>query len=466
MKLMDTLFLSIKNLWRRKLRTFLTIMGVMIGCCAIVVMLSLGIAMERNFMAQVSQMGNIMQIQVYNYNQGGKTPDGKDILPLDDKMIANFEKIKGVQGATPVMNLNVKMMAGKYVSHAFIIGIKAEMFSMLDIPIISGRPLQEGDTNHMVVGQYVAQSFYNPKASRYRWEPAPEDFDLTKEKVTISWDTNYGEKPMPGAEQPKVKAKPITVEAVGTVGQSGMEYDWSIIMPFETVKQYQKEIEKWHKQNGNSSGVGGGRIYGKGIAIMPGMGGNGTEQGYERVLVKADNINEVVNIMEAIKEYGYECFSPIQILDDMKKQSEGLRQILLGIGIMSFIIAAIGIANTMYMSIYERTREIGIIKVIGARLNDIKRLFMLEAWWIGVFGGALGVALSYLLSFLLNKFNVNLGSSVIWTPEGEMRLDSSYIPIWLSAVALLFAPIASLIAGLLPSRRAMKLSVIKALRQD
>ena len=76
------------------------------------------------------------------------------------------------------------------------------------------------------------------------------------------------------------------------------------------------------------------------------------------------------------------------------------------------------------------------------------------------------VALSYLLSFLLNKFNVNLGSSVIWTPEGEVRLASSYIPVWLSAIALAFAPIASLVAGLLPSRRAMKLSVIKALRQD
>ncbi|HHU89515.1 MAG TPA: ABC transporter permease [Clostridiaceae bacterium] len=468
MKLTDTLFLSIKNLWRRKLRTFLTVMGVMIGCCAIVIMLSLGIAMERNFMTQVSQMGNIMQIQVYNYNQGGKTPDGNDIPTLDDNMIAKFETMKGVQGATPVMYLNVKMMADKYVSYANIIGIRADMFRLLDIPIINGRPLEEGDTNHMVVGQYVAQNFYNPKASRYRWEPAPEDFDLMEEKVTISWDMNYGEKPQPGVSQPKVKAKPVKVEAVGTVGQSGSEFDWSIIMPFETVKEYRKEMEKWNKQNGNSSGGGGGIFYSYGSVSVSAVGGSGgsKDQGYERVIVKCDDIDEVVNVMDKIKEFGYECYSPIQILDDMKQQSAGLRQILLGIGIMSFIIAAIGIANTMYMSIYERTREIGIIKVIGARLQDIKRLFMLEAWWIGVFGGVLGVALSYLLSFLLNKFNVNLGSSVIWTPEGEVRLASSYIPVWLSAIALAFAPIASLVAGLLPSRRAMKLSVIKALRQD
>lgn len=465
MKLLDTLFLSIKNLWRHKLRTFLTVLGVMIGCCAIVVMLSLGIAMERNFMTQVNQMGNIMQIQVYNYNQGGKTPDGKDIPPLDDNMIATFEKIKGVQGATPIMNLNLKMMADKYVSYVSIIGIRAEMFKLLDIPIIEGRPLQEGDTDHMVVGQYVPQNFYNPKASRYRWEPAPEGFNLMEEKVTISWDMNYGEKPQTGVPQPKVKAKPVKVEAVGIVGQSGSEYDWSVIMPFETVKQYQKEIEKWNKQNGGSGG-GGGIKFGYGSIAIAAGSGSGTDQGYQRVIVKAAHIDDVVNIMDSIKELGYECYSPIQMLDDMKKQSAGLRQILLGIGIMSFIIAAIGIANTMYMSIYERTREIGIIKVIGARLRDIQRLFMLEAWWIGVFGGIMGVGLSYLLSFLLNKFNVNLGSSVIWTPEGEVKLDSSYIPLWLTAAAFFFSPIASLIAGLLPSRRAMKLSVMKALRQD
>ncbi len=462
MKLIDTLLLSIKNLWRHKLRSFLTILGVMIGTCAIVIMLSLGIAMNRNFMEQLNQMGNIMQVQVYNYNQGGKTPDGKDIPALDDNMIAKFEKIEGVEGATPILNINVKMMAGKYISHVNILGIKSNMFRLLDIPVKTGRPLEEGDTDHMVVGGYVAQNFYNPKS--FRWEPAPPDFDLTKEKTTISWDMNYGEKPRPGMEQPKVKAKPVKVEVVGVTGQSGSEYDWSIIMPFETVKQYQKEIEKYNKQNGGSSG-GGGVYFGGGMAIAS-RGGSSTQTGYNRVIVKAKNIDVVVSIMEEIKEMGYECYSPIQMLEDMKKQSAGLRQILLGIGIMAFVIAAISIANTMYMSIYERTREIGVIKVIGARLRDIQRLFMLEAWWIGVFGGLMGVALSFLLSFLLNKFNVNLGSSVIWTPEGEKQLGSSYIPLWLALAAFLFSPIASLIAGLLPSRRAMKLSVMKALRQD
>lgn len=465
MKLIDLLVLSIKNLWRHKLRSFLTVLGVMIGTCAIVIMLSLGIAMNNNFMEQLNQMGNIMQIQVNNYNQGGKTPDGNAIPTLDDAMVAKFERIKGVQGATPVININLKMMAGKYISHVNILGIKANMFEILDIPITTGRPLQEGDTNQMVIGGYVAQNFYNPKA--FRWEPAPPDFDLSKEKLTVSWDMNYGEKTQPGMTQPKVKVKPVKVEVVGTTSQSGSEFDWSILMPFETVKKYQKEIDKYNKQNSGSSGSGGGMIiekYGMGGGYA--SSGSSTQQGYNRVIVKAKNIDVVVEIMDQIKEIGYECYSPIQMLEDMKKQSAGLRQILLGIGIMSFIIAAIGIANTMYMSIYERTREIGIFKVIGARLKDIKHLFMLEAWWIGIFGGIMGILLSFLLSFLLNKFNVSLGSSIIWTPEGQKTLPSSYIPYWLTLTALLFSPIASLLAGLLPSRRAMKLSVMEALRQD
>lgn len=462
MKLTDTLFLSIKNLWRRKLRTFLTILGVMIGTCAIMIMLSLGIAMNRNFMEQVNQMGNIMQIQVYHFNQGGKTPDGKDIPPLDDDMVARLEQMKGVEGVAPIFEINVKMVAGKYVGHVNIMGIEPRMFEILDIPV-NGRPLQEGDTNQMVIGRDIIHNFYNPKA--VRWEPIPEDFDISKEKLSISWDMSYGEKPQPGMEKPKVKVRPVKVEVVGTVDQLGSEYSWRILMPMETVKKFQKEIEKYNKQNSGGSNGGGG-YYGRGVRVMAMPSSGQDQEGYYQVIVKAESMDDVVPIVEQIKELGYECFSPIQILENMKEQSAGLRQILLGIGIMSFIIAAIGIANTMYMSIYERTREIGIFKVIGARLNDIRRLFMMEAWWIGVFGGILGVILSFGLSYLLNKFNVSLGGSVIWTPDGEKTLPSSYIPFWLPLAALVFAPLASLIAGILPSRRAMKLSVIKALRQD
>lgn len=454
MRYLDALSLSIKNLFRHKLRTILTIIGVMIGTCAIVVMISLGLAMNRNFIQQLSQMGNIMQIEVYNYNEGGKTPDGRNIEPMDDAKIAEFSRMKGVEGATPVMNINLKMVVGKYVGWANILGIDPDVFEMLDIPLSEGRGLTREDTYHMVVGQYVRYNLYNPKSNR--WDPAPEDLNLMEEKVTMSWDMNYGEKTYPGETRPKKKVKPITVETVGIVAESGTQYDYSIIMPIETVKKLKKEQDKFNAGSDSPSLVFSASIRG---------GSSSEPKGYQEAIVKVKDIDSVTEVMDQIKAMGYETYSPIQILEQMKQQSAGLRQILGGIGVMAFIIAAIGIANTMYMSIYERTREIGIIKVIGARMWDIRRIFLLEAGWIGIFGGVFGVGLSLLASMALNKFNINIGGQITWMPETE-GIQSSYIPPWLMLAAAGFSFVASLLAGLLPARRAMKLSVMNALRQE
>jgi ABC-type antimicrobial peptide transport system permease subunit len=124
----------------------------------------------------------------------------------------------------------------------------------------------------------------------------------------------------------------------------------------------------------------------------------------------------------------------------------------------------------MYMSIYERTREIGIIKVIGAKLRNIHSLFMLEAAWTGILGGAMGVLFSLGASALLNASDLKLfGSNSTWVPGpdgGMIKLPISYIPPWLMLGAFGFALAASLLAGILPAGRAMKLSAIKALRQE
>lgn len=452
MRFFDTLSLSIKNLWRRKLRTILTIVGVMIGTSAIVVMISLGLAMNKNFMEQLSQMGNIMQIQVYNWNEGGMTPDGKKIEPLTDAKIAEFAMMEGVEGATPVLEISLKMMVGKYVGWAYIIGMDPDVVSMLDIPISVGRGLTSEDTYQMVVGENVKYNLYNPKS--FRWEPAPEDLNLMEEKVTLSWDMNYGEKPYPG-QTSKKKVKPVDVEVVGMISMSGGQYDYSIIMPIETVKKLKKEQDKYNRENND-----GGFIIGRGSP-----GSSNENEGYYQAIVKVKDIDSVQEVMEQIRSMGYEVYSPIQVLEQMKEQSAGLRQILGGIGITAFIIAAIGIANTMYMSIYERTREIGIIKVIGARLGDIRRIFLMEAGWIGIFGGVLGVGMSLLASMALNRFNLNLGGQIMWMPR-ETGMQSSYIPVWLVLAGAGFSFLASLLAGLLPARRAMKLSVMQALRQE
>lgn len=455
MALIDLLLLSIKNLWRHRIRTALTVTGVAIGTCAIIIMISLGLAMNKNFLTQLDQMGNLMQIQIYNYNQGGSTADGKKVPDLDDKAIALFEKMEGVEVATPLMDLGMKAVAGKYTAYLQLLGMKPEALEALGIQLSEGELFGEENAkdNVMLIGPYMAQNFYKPNPRR--WEPAPADFDLMQEKVSISWDMNYGEKLPSGTPAPKVKAKPIKVRITGKMAETGSQFDYAVLMPIETVKYYKKEQEKFNRQN-NGGGGGGGIRFDTGSSTT----------GYNQALVKVESIDYVEEVYQKIKDMGYEAYSPISYLEDMKKQSAGLQQILGGIGAMALLIAAIGIANTMYMSIYERTREIGIIKVIGAKLGDIRSLFMVEAAWIGIFGGIVGMLFSIGASFLLNNSNLNLGNNMMWMPNGEERLPISYIPIWLAGAAFGFSIAASLIAGFFPSLRAMRLSVMKALRQE
>lgn len=113
----------------------------------------------------------------------------------------------------------------------------------------------------------------------------------------------------------------------------------------------------------------------------------------------------------------------------------------------------------MMMSIYERTKEIGVIKVLGCSLRNIKQMFLLEAAYIGFIGGAAGNILSFLLSFAINVATGN-GSA--------MGLDSniSYIPLWLVAASMAFAVLVGMIAGYFPALRAMRLSPLAAIRNE
>jgi ABC-type antimicrobial peptide transport system permease subunit len=189
-------------------------------------------------------------------------------------------------------------------------------------------------------------------------------------------------------------------------------------------------------------------------------GGSRTSTEYENALVKVDDINYVQEVNQKIKDMGFETYTLTDMLESMQKQYAGLMAVLGGIGGVSLFVAALGITNTMVMSIYERTREIGVIKVLGANIADIRRLFLFEAALIGFFGGIVGVILSYGVSYLMNKVGVN----ILGYYGGDSNM--SVIPLWLSGFALLFSVLIGLISGYYPARRAMKLSALEAIRTE
>ena len=188
------------------------------------------------------------------------------------------------------------------------------------------------------------------------------------------------------------------------------------------------------------------------------------KQEYEQVQLFVGDTKKILEIQATIRKMGYDASSMIQMVEELNKFTNIAQMVLGGIGGVSLIVAAIGISNTMVMSIYERTKEIGVMKVIGASLEDIQGMFLTEAALIGLIGGIIGLIFStggsMVLNFLTKGMNLfGFGGS------GEAP-PLSVIPIWLYLLGMFFTTVVGLVSGYLPARRAMKLSVLSALRNE
>ena len=431
----DMIDMALRNLWKRRLRTALTVLGVVIGTASIVVMVSIGIGMNKGFASQLENWGSLQVIDVYP--SGGmeydKATDSmkqtKKQDELNAKAVESFRQMEHVEAVSPVINEYLYLVTGKLVADASIIGIEPGAMTALGYQVAEGRALTEEDSKAIVVGGSV--EFYNPKLSwEMRYSSEPPKVDVLNEKLSLTWDWNYGTR---NADK---SIKPIKVDAVGMLPADGNN-SWSIIMPIKELENLQKEKKKWEESQseGNTSS------------------NSRKSKEYERVMVKVDEIDNVQKVQQQIKDMGFRASSLTDQLEAMKETTRMLRLVLGAIGAISMVVAAISITNTMVMAIYERTKEIGIMKVIGASLKDIKGLFLTEAAFIGFSGGIIGIIVSYGASFLVNFVAQRQGSTM-----------QSAIPIWLGGVA--FSTAVGVIAGYLPAKRAMKLSALMAIKTE
>ena len=179
--------------------------------------------------------------------------------------------------------------------------------------------------------------------------------------------------------------------------------------------------------------------------------------------MKVGNINQVAQVEDAIQAYGFQTSSMETIREPLMQQSSTIQLILGSLGGITLVVAALGIVNTMTMSIYERTREIGVMKVLGCVVGNIRAMFLVEAASIGFLGGIAGVLLSYGATSLLNML-LSTGSGM-----GMMGLSagtSAVMPPWLVLAGILFATLVGLVAGIYPANRAVRISAIAAIHQE
>lgn len=501
MKISDILGMSLTNLWRRKTRTVLTVLGVIIGTASIVVMLSLGIGLKQAMLEQVGAAGGLTEIEVTSDDDTGVG----DFL-LGDDTIEIFKKIEHVESVEPQIWYEMPIQAGKYEAFCSIVGVSQAYLKNIELGEGSLPKSGDGILN-LIVGNQMITEFYNVTTgeSPYWENDELPDIDLMttpliggidKEGSYID-DTETGSTESSGDyvdpafsdstndfeddaedysentsdsedildnfsddeldfEDDSVSysnftasTKRVQLKVAGiTVGdeKSYTEYSYYCYADIDSLKAFLKKNYSLNE-------------------IIPGQPTNKDGKPYRdlkytQFTVKVDDSSNVEEVLQTIQDMGYRADANKEWLEETEKEFMIIEAVLGGIGAVAMLVAAISIANTMTMSTYERTKEIGVMKVLGCSLGNIRSMFLAEAAFIGFLGGVAGLMLSYGLSFALNKV-----APAIMTDFSESTRISS-IPLWLSLLAIIFATLIGMIAGFFPAQRATKLSPLAAIRNE
>ena len=469
MRWSDLLRMSAGSLKRRKLRAFLTILGVVIGTASIVVMISLGLGLQQSMYEQMELDGGTTGLTVtgksgdgmmYSYSTDAGSEEESSKYITDDT-IEEIKALEHVKSADPVLNFSALALKGKYEGYLQLYGMTPEAMESLNLELEPGGRLPDPDSPELelVFGNMVLVDFYEKGTGSGYWDTGElPDIDLQNDKlfVILDQDSYYQTQSTPemgaeggagGGENTVRTPKKYVLGACGVIAGGPDTYNtnsYNVLCDIYKLKEYlQKEFR------------------GRAIPGQP-----TTQSGkpysqfvYSSASVQADDMENVEELAQTIRSLGYDVYTNVEYINGMKKTLGMVQAVLGGIGAVSLLVAAIGIANTMMMAIYERTKEIGVMKVIGCSLKNIRQLFLLEAAFIGFIGGVAGNVLSLIISAVIN---VLIPGESLWGTEGNI----SYIPIWLMLASMGFAVLVGMAAGYFPAVRAMKLSPLAAIRNE
>lgn len=449
MRFIDLLRMSVSNLFKRKVRTILTVLGVVIGVASIVVMVSLGLGLNKATMEQLSNYVNLTSVEV-NEPWDTEGVSDKDKKHLDDALIEEIMQIPHVVGVDPYLNVDMIAKCGVYEGYINLQGTTMEALQAMNIEVGRGSlPQENAGELQLFFGNMMVRNFYKRNGGEYNWNDVP-DIDLMNDTIIYILDReayyNSGNTDENGKPYRKAKKHLFTVAGVAA-GDTETYYGSYSYATYCDINELIPLLKKEFK--------------GRAIPGQPttSKGKPYKEIYYSRLMVNVDDMENVADVTQTISDMGYQAYNDAEWIKSQQKQLGMIQAVLGGIGAVSLFVAAIGITNTMMMSIYERTKEIGVMKVLGCNMINIGELFLMEAGFIGFLGGMIGLGLSYSLSTAINY---------LVRQSGEAGLENgiSYIPIWLALLSLGFAILVGMVAGFFPARRAMKLSPLAAIRNE
>ncbi|MBO6133028.1 MAG: ABC transporter permease [Lachnospiraceae bacterium] len=462
MRSSDLISMSLGSLFKRKIRTCLTILGVVIGIASIVIMVSLGIGLDRQAMEMIAEYGGLTQITVTpgggGMDMGSRNVGGSDPTAylLTSKSVKDIASMPHISLVSPILYVDAVIRGGRYERSGQVKAMSLEALKEKYSDFAEGGLPKEGDTLAFIFGNMVKKDFVDYKTKAGFWDTGKmPNIDFMKSPLFTIFDVEaYEEAKNPdssqsnsggkeenaeGQLQKKGPPKKYLVPAAGVLKggeEDYFQYSYDVCCDIEAITPIITKVFRGRPIPGQPTNKNG-KPY--------------REIFYNELLVIVDNVDSMEETETAIRQMGYNSYSNTEWVEE-ERQSARQRQALLGgVGAVSLLVAAIGISNTMLMSIYERTREIGVMKVLGCRLMDIQLLFLCEAGLIGLIGGLIGNLLSFAISFIINTIT---------------KATTSVIPGWLALAGIIFSIFVSIFAGYIPSRRAMKLSPLSAIRNE
>ncbi|MBA2705051.1 MAG: ABC transporter permease [Blastocatellia bacterium] len=488
--------MAFRNLRQAKLRALLTTVGVVVGVAVIVTMVSFGLGLQQNMLARFGALDLFNEITVFGRSltnlatagfdrQTGRTseggerrgprlkPDKNPTRILDDAAISEIAKIPGVAYVQPTISLYVYTRANGHVRFEPAAGASVPNGSSRFKTFLAGGMISSPDADEAV----VTDSF-------------TEDFGFEKPEDAVGQTIEFLAPPANVSE--KSKSEPVQAKEEGPANFFGIPLDEQdttdasqtdlVARKFRIVGVLDLHLKDGPGQGGMVGLLPGAAIYvsvraarqwslehrgpmsqvALALARQSGSLNESEAEGYDAAVIRVSDPVALTDVRKRLTDLGFGSFSIVDQIEQIKTVFLIIDSALGLLGGISLLVASFGIANTMIMSILERTREIGIMKAIGAEDREIKLIFFFEAAVIGACGGVIGVLAGWGMTGLANR----LAYRFVLKPQGASFIDFFSLPPWLSMSAIAFALIVSILAALYPAARAARIDPVRALRHD
>ena len=515
MKFWDIIRLAVRNLRESKLRAALTTVGVVVGVAVIVSMVSFGLGLQRNAVQRFRDLDLFNEITVSGRSieslvsaamtrrgagRGGEgkagegkageadgragrgNPRGESATGrvLDDAAIAEIAALPGVSAVEPSVNFVAYVRANERVQTRSVGGASVPAVSTRFKTFAAGRMIASPDAAEAVVDDSFLKAFGYEKPE----DAVGQTLEVLTDERAETKDEDGGAKD-DAAQGAGRDDGPLSFFGLPLEGGAGEEGDQSNLSAraFKVVGVLKSEIEGGSQDSRRFRGFmpiagiyvplaqargiaraqkGGVSRVALELARASGVLGEGETEGYPLAIVRVSDPDVLTDVQKRLSERNFSAFSIVDQLQEIRTVFLILNSALGMLGGISLLVASFGIANTMIMSILERTREIGIMKAIGAEDREIKTIFFAEAALIGLTGGVVGTLAAWAIAAVADR----LAYRFILQPRDVAFVSFFALPPWLWAGAILFAVLVAIVAALYPAARAARIDPVKALRHD